>query len=93
MAAMSIYINYRAADGLVDYREAENVYIDEADETIMHFDWTIKNSVTKVPGSITFGVSIRNLNDEGLPITRWYSELNHEMYISKGMENNLDIEL
>lgn len=50
MSDMQIYINYTLADGTKGCKLADNVRVDEKDENIIHFDWTITRNVTKIDG-------------------------------------------
>lgn len=86
MSEMRIYINYSRADDYSGCYEAKNIHIDESDETIMHFDWTITRNVTDCPGKIKFLVCIKTADEEGNETTHWNSELCSECYISKGLE-------
>lgn len=86
MSAMAIYINYMCPDGRLGSYLIEDVAIDETDDSVMHFTWTISNEVTRVKGNLTILVCIKNADpDEGIEINHWNSELNKDMYISEGM--------
>ena len=86
MSKMSIYINYIRSDRAYGCYRAENVTIDEADENIMHFTWTISMNVTQVKGEIKFLICIRKADEEGNELNHWNSELCKDMYVSEGME-------
>ena len=86
MSTMTIYINYKRPDSKLGSYIADNITIDESDDTIMHFDWTISKNVTEKAGSISFLVCVKTVNDEGEDINHWNSELNSEMYVSQGLE-------
>ena len=86
MSKMGIYINYMRADKAYGCFRAENVAIDEADENIMHFTWTISKNVTLVKGNLQFLVCVRKADDEDNEINHWNSELCTDMYVSEGME-------
>ena len=83
---MAICINYVCPNGYEDVYPVKNVRTDAADDSIIHFDWTISNNVTQVRGNITFIVCAKTTDNEGNPITHWHSERNKEMYISEGLE-------
>ena len=87
LSEMQIYINYMRADKYVGSYLASGVTIDSADPTIMHFDWVISQNVTAIGGSLSFLVCIKQANSDGHWEQHWNSELNQEMYISKGIEN------
>ena len=86
MSTMTIYINYKRPDSKLGSYIADNIRIDETDDTIMHFDWTISKNVTEKAGTISFLVCVKTVNDEGEDINHWNSELNSEMYVSQGLE-------
>lgn len=86
MSKMAIYINYMRPDGFTGSYIVRNVEIDENDKNIMHFDWTISREVTKIQGSLSFLVCIKNVDSYGNESNHWNSELCRDMYISEGME-------
>lgn len=86
MSKMAIYINYMRQDNARGSYAATNVTIDETDDKIMHFDWTISGNVTEVKGNISFLICIKKTDDEGLATNHWNSELNQEMGVSQGLE-------
>ena len=86
MSTMTVYINYKRPDSIFGSYIADNIRIDESDDAIMHFDWTISKNVTEKAGAISFLVCIKTVNDEGKDVNHWNSELNSEMYVSQGLE-------
>lgn len=86
MSKMKIYINYMRSDQVVGMYLAQNVTVDEIDDTIMHFDWTISKNVTLVDGKVSFLVCIKTTDELGNEKNHWNSELNQEMTVSKGLE-------
>lgn len=89
MSQMKIYINYKCPGGSLGCYIVDSVTIDEADNTIMHFDWTISRNATLKDGNLSFLVCIRKIDAEtGEEVNHWNSELNMEMYVSKGLECN-----
>lgn len=86
MSKMKIYINYMRADGKIGGYIAKNITVDETDETIMHFDWTISRNVTEVIGTLSFLVCVKRTYSDGTEKNHWNSELNKDMYVSKGLE-------
>lgn len=94
MSKMKIYINYMRSDGIKGMYLAQNVTIDEIDDSIMHFEWTISKNVTMIDGQLSFLVCIKTTDDLGNEKNHWNSELNQEMTISKGLEcSELVVEL
>lgn len=86
MSKMKIYINYLTKNNVRGMYWADNVTIDEEDDRIMHFDWTISRNVTLVKGNLSFLVCIKKTDSEGLEENHWNSELNQDMYVSEGLE-------
>ena len=87
MSQSRICVNYKRSDGILGSCVASNIIVDETDNTTMHFDWTISQDVTVKDGNLMFLVCIKKFDtDTGEEINNWHSELNTEMYISKGLE-------
>ena len=87
MSQSRICVNYKRPDGVLGSCVASNITVDETDNTTMHFDWTISQDVTVKDGNLMFLVCIKKFDtDTGEEINNWHSELNTEMYISKGLE-------
>lgn len=86
MSKMAIYINYMRADNARGSYAATDITVDETDENIMHFNWTISGNVTEIKGKLSFLICIKKADSEGTMINHWNSELNQEMYISEGLE-------
>lgn len=86
LSEMKIYINYLRADRKPGYAVGANITVDDVDENIIHFTWTIERHLTEVKGGIIFLVCAKNTNENGDEINHWNSELNKQMYISEGLE-------
>ena len=63
MSKMAIYINYKCPDGTSGSYVAENVRVDEDDDSVMHFDWTISRNVTNAKGKISFIVCVKKTEE------------------------------
>ena len=85
-SSMHAYINYVRPDGYKDQYPVENLRIDESDESIIHFEWTISRNVTQQKGNITFLVCIKAVNDNGEEEPHWNSRLNSDLIIDAGLE-------
>lgn len=83
---MHAYINYMRPDGYKDQYRVENLRVDETDDTIIHFEWTISKNVTQLKGNISFLICIKAINTEGEEEPHWNSRLNQELIIDEGME-------
>ena len=88
LSAMDIYIICKVPDGGIYRQTASNVTVDGSDDSIMHFDWTITNDITSISGKLAFNVCIKDVDENGTDIVHWNSDINKDMYISKGLEVN-----
>ena len=86
MSQMNVYINYLRADKESSFTKAQNVVVDETDNSIMHFTWTVSRNVTEVYGQLVFLVCIKKADNEGNEKTHWNSELCKTCYVSEGLE-------
>lgn len=86
MSTMRIYINYKRADSAVGMSIPKNVTVDEIDDSIMHFDWTITRGATLVPGTLSFNVCVKKPTLQGTEENHWNSEVNTQMRVSEGLE-------
>ena len=85
MSAMNIYINYMRSDRVRGMFLAKNVTVDETDENIMHFDWTLSRNATLTKGKLVFLVCVKKVEDAEETI-HWNSELCSECTVSEGLE-------
>lgn len=86
MSQMRIYINYKCPNKTVGNYLAHSVTIDETDDTIMHFKWTISRNVTMARGPLTWLVCVKKADAEDNEVNHWNSELCLDTYISEGLE-------
>ena len=86
MSTMRVYINYVLSNGYKDSYPADNVDVDDTDNTVMHFSWMISRNVTQVKGNITFLVCIKKTDTDGNEVNHWNSELSKSAFISEGLE-------
>lgn len=87
MSKMLIYVHYTREDGLEGVYACKNIVVDEEDPSLIHFDWTLTRNATGMSGLLTFLVSVSRVNKDGDISQYWSSELNEQMYISRGMDN------
>ena len=83
---MHIFINYMRPDGVPGSYIAQNVVVDAADDTIIHFEWTISAHVAAVKGPLRFLVCAKSVDADGNEDKHWNSELCKKMSISEGLE-------
>ena len=86
MSQMKIYINYLRSDTYTGTYKAQNITVDETDDTIMHFTWTVSKNVSMVFGKIVFLVCVRKTDESGDEVNHWNSELCKDCYVSEGLE-------
>jgi hypothetical protein len=85
LSRMKIYVNYMRVDGGLGSCLCKNIVVDSEDSEIVHFDWTVSGNVTVVEGGLSVLVCAKAVDSDGLEKTHWNSELNTDMYISKGL--------
>lgn len=85
LSELRIFINYMRADKKVGQFYCTNVSIDETDDTVIHFTWTIGGHLTEVAGGVSFLVCAKASNEAGELLNRWSSFLNQEMSIAQGL--------
>ena len=86
LSLMKIYINYICAGRTHGSYIADNIVVDELDENVIHFNWTISRNVTTLKGKLSFLVCAKSVAEEGDEDLHWNSELNQDMYVSEGLE-------
>lgn len=92
ISKMEIFINYMRSDNKPGQFHCTDVTIDNSDENLMHFTWTITGHVTEVVGTISFLVCAKMADENGDLTNRWNSLLNQDMTIAKGLVGSGDIE-
>ena len=89
LSELKVKIAYLRADGELGGGYATNIQVDDTDNSIMHFDWTIKKHATMIKGHLAIMVCISSVDDEGNEIHHWNSEVNKDdIYIAEGLECN-----
>ena len=83
---MKVSIKYVLSNCYEDTYFSPEVTIDETDQDIMHFSWTISNKVTQVSGEITFLVCLMLLDSNGIAIKKWHSHICKDMRVLDGMD-------
>lgn len=86
LSKMTIYINYMRKDRYRDKDVADNITVDESDENLMHFTWTISRNATLHKGELKFLVCAVELDDKGFEKRHWNSNLCDQMYVNEGLE-------
>lgn len=86
LSKMQIYINYKCSNTAKGRYIADNVTVDPLNENLIHFEWTIRNTVTHTKGQIIFSVCAMEVNEEGIEQVHWNSEICTDMKVSEGLE-------
>ena len=86
MSEMDVYVQYLRPDGVLGRYLCEDVWIDETDDTKMLFNWTVSGHVTPEDGKLTVQVCVQKESEAGTDLNHWNSELNEDLYISKGLD-------
>lgn len=90
MSKMRVYVNYQRPDGVTGTYLCGEVWVDETDESIMHFNWTVGGHVTVEDGKLIIQVCVKRTEND-TEINHWNSELNEDLYISKGLNCSMAV--
>ena len=88
LSTMTIYINYILSDKTPGKYKAENVIIDDQDDSLIRFNWTITRNVTKASGILSCLVCAKKTDKEGNEINHWNTDIFRLLSVSEGMEND-----
>lgn len=88
LSTMTIYINYILSDKTPGKYKAENVIIDDQDNSLIRFNWTITRNVTKASGILSCLVCAKKTDEEGNEINHWNTDIFRLLSVSEGMEND-----
>lgn len=80
-----MFINYMRSDGKVGMYMVEDMVVDEADNNIIHFSWSVSDNATAAAGTVTVILCAKKSNSSGYMINHWHSELNTDFYVSTGL--------
>lgn len=84
MSKMIVSIEYTLPNGIEDSYVCPKVTIDEADDSIMHFTWTISSGVTQEAGTIEFLVCIKELDADEAVLYAWHSKIYEGLNVLEG---------
>lgn len=84
-STMAIFLEYTRPDKEMGVYACKNITVDENDDQLIHFTWTIDRHVTTVAGELTIQVVIQTINEDGNLEYRWGSIQNREMRIEPSM--------
>jgi hypothetical protein len=86
MSEMLVSINYSLSNGFEDTYICPEVTIDETDDSIIHFTWTISNKVTQAIGSIEFVTCLKLLDETEIATRVWHSQTCKDLNVLPGKE-------
>lgn len=82
---LDVYIIFRRSDGFTDECPVENLRIDDSDDSMIHFDWTISKSVTHISGNISIQVCLKSA-DSGVDEPHGHSRINRELIVDESLQ-------
>ena len=86
LSEMQVFINYIAPDGMEGQYHCEDVTVDNANQALIHFTWTILANVTKSSGQVRFLICIKEADEEGNELRHWNSQICSDLNVLKGLE-------
>lgn len=86
LSLMRMRIVYQRPDGHREPHLVENLRVDEVDESLIHFEWTVSGNVTAVKGNISFMVCAKLSDAEGNREREWHTRLNQDLVVDEGMD-------
>lgn len=88
LSTYALFINYSLPNGTDGTYVPENVTIDEADESVLHFDWLIEEYMTMTAGKITFSITAekRSSSNPDYVEKRWSSFKNSDFTVVDGFK-------
>ena len=86
LSELELRINYECPDRYRGASDCKNVTIDEDDENMIHFDWTIMREVTQTPGIIKFLVCAQRVTEELTVEQCWHSRLSKQCSVIEGLD-------
>lgn len=85
LSNMTFFINYKRTDGELITYKADNMSIDESDNSLLHFSWTIGKSATITEGKISFSICAKSINDDGVETEHWNTPINSDITVSASL--------
>lgn len=84
MSKMIISIDYTLPNGIEDSYVCPKVTVDDADDSVIHFTWTILSDVTQESGTIEFLVCIKELDTDEVVLYAWHSKIYEGLNVLEG---------
>ena len=85
MSTMVIFVLYERSDKFVGKVAVTNVRVSDTDDSIMHFDWTIRREATQCAGNLNIQICVGETDDIGRTIVHWNSKVCSDLVVSKSL--------
>lgn len=86
LSQMGLRIIFQRSDGHKEPHPVENLRIDESDDRMIHFDWTISGNTTFTSGNVKITVCAKLTNAEGVSEREWHTIPNQDLFVNEGMD-------
>lgn len=86
LSQMGLRIVFQRSDDHKEPHPVENLRIDESDDRVIHFDWTISGNTTLVSGNVKITVCAKLTNAEGVSEREWHTIPNQDLFVNEGMD-------
>lgn len=86
LSKMGLKIVFQRSDGHKEPHLVENLRIDETDDRMIHFDWTISGNTTFKSGNIKITVCAKIADAEGVSEREWHTIPNQDLFVNEGMD-------
>lgn len=86
LSQMGLRIVFQRSDGHQEPHPVENLRVDESNDRMIHFDWTISENTTLVSGNVKITVCAKLTNAEGVSEREWHTIPNQDLFVNEGMD-------
>lgn len=86
LSQMGLRIVFQRSDGHKEPHPVENLRVDESDDRMIHFDWTISGNTTFTSGNVKITVCAKLTNAEGVSEREWHTIPNQDLFVNEGMD-------
>lgn len=86
LSQMGLQIVFQRSDGHKEPHPVENLRVDEPNDRMIHFDWTISGNTTFTSGNVKITVCAKLTNAEGVSEREWHTIPNQDLFVNEGMD-------
>ena len=79
LSTLNIHVKYVRPDGEAGSVDAQNIVVGEANDSLIHFEWVVKEHATQVAGALKIQICATNGKNH------WNSEVCSDVYVSEGI--------